>query len=214
RVRAQRPAPGGDEPPRPDRQAPLLRPLLAGDAARAARARAAGSRLGHDPHAPLRHLRQRLQADVPERQHGQPDDGGDLVPAGAGARGGGPHRARRARGAGAHGRRTGRAEPLARLRPALHPATRVLAVARFAHQRALAERFGAAVLPHEPARSIVERVADETGAQIMTPWYGLPWLHGGGVDVVYDTVGLPETVEVGLRVAAPRGAIVVTGVEV
>src|SRR5438128_2173282 len=91
---------------------------------------------------------------------------------------------------------------------ALYPATRVLAVARFAHQRALAERFGAAiVLPHEPARDIVERVAAETGANLMTPWYGLPWLHGGGVDVVYDTVGLPGTVEVGLRIAAARGAI-------
>src|SRR5881296_726571 len=98
---------------------------------------------------------------------------------------------------------------------ALYPATRVLAVARFAHQRAFAERFGAAiVLPHEPARDIVERVAAETGANLMTPWYGLPWLHGGGVDVVYDTVGLPGTVEVGLRIAAARGAIVVTGVEV
>src|SRR5437899_81958 len=76
---------------------------------------------------------------------------------------------------------------------ALHPATRVLAVARFAHQRALAERFGAAVvLPHEPARDIVGRVAAETGANLMTPWYGLPWLHGSGLDVVYDTVGLPR----------------------
>jgi len=98
---------------------------------------------------------------------------------------------------------------------ALYPATRVLAVARFAHQRALAERFGAAiVLPHAPPRDIVERVAAQTGAQIMTPWYGLPWLHGSGVDVVYDTVGLPETLEVGLRIATARGAIVVTGVEV
>src|SRR5438093_663254 len=98
---------------------------------------------------------------------------------------------------------------------ALYPVTRVLAVARFAHQRALAERFGAAiVLPHEPARDIVERVAAETGANLMTPWYGLPWLHGGGVEVVYDTVGLPGTVEVGLRIAAARGAIVVTGGEV
>src|SRR5439155_25947375 len=35
----------------------------------------------------------------------------------------------------------------------------------------------------------------------------------GGVDVVYDTVGLPETIETGLRVAAARAAIVVTGVE-
>jgi len=97
---------------------------------------------------------------------------------------------------------------------ALRPATRVIAVARFPHQQDLARRFGAAlVLPHEPVKTIVERVAAETGAQVMSPWYGLPWLHGGGVDVVYDTVGSPETVEVGLRVAAARGAIVVTGVE-
>src|SRR5919198_3471441 len=83
---------------------------------------------------------------------------------------------------------------------ALYPATRVLAVARFAHQRALAERFGAAlVLPHEPVRTLIERIAEETGAEVMRPWYGLPWLHGGGVDVVYDTVGFPGTVEVGLR---------------
>src|SRR5579862_1726641 len=97
---------------------------------------------------------------------------------------------------------------------ALHPATRVLAVARFPHQEALARRFGATlVLGHEPVRAIVERVAAETRAQVMSPWYGLPWLHGGGVDVVYDTVGSPQTVEVGLRVAAARAALVVTGVE-
>jgi threonine dehydrogenase-like Zn-dependent dehydrogenase len=97
---------------------------------------------------------------------------------------------------------------------ALYPDTRILAVARFAHQRTLAERFGAAlVLSHEPLRDIILRVAAETGGQLMTPWYGLPWLHGGGVDVIYDTVGFPGTVEVGLRIAASRGAIVVTGVE-
>jgi hypothetical protein len=32
----------------------------------------------------------------------------------------------------------------------------------------------------------------------------LPWLYGGGIDVVYDTVGFPETVEVG--VASPTRA--------
>ncbi len=97
---------------------------------------------------------------------------------------------------------------------AFHPETRVLAVARFPHQRALAERLGASlVLPHAPASAIVELVARETGAQIMKPWYGMPWLYGGGVDVIYDTVGFPETVEVGIRIADSRGTIVVTGVE-
>jgi threonine dehydrogenase-like Zn-dependent dehydrogenase len=97
---------------------------------------------------------------------------------------------------------------------ALYPETRVLAVARYPHQRALAERFGAAVvLPHEPVKDLVTRVGQETGAQVLTPWYGLPWLYGGGVEVTYDTVGLPGTVEAALRIAAARGAIVVTGVE-
>lgn len=97
---------------------------------------------------------------------------------------------------------------------ALHPETRVFAIARFAHQRKLAEQFGAhVVLPHEPVAAIVERVGAETGAQVLKPWFGQPWLYGGGIDVVYDTVGLPETVEVGLRLADSRAALVVTGVE-
>jgi threonine dehydrogenase-like Zn-dependent dehydrogenase len=97
---------------------------------------------------------------------------------------------------------------------ALYPDTRVLAVARYAHQRDLAERLGATrVLAHAPAAKLVRGVADETGGEPLRPWRGLPWLHGGGVSVVYDTVGLPDTLEVGIRVVAPRGAIVVTGVE-
>ncbi len=97
---------------------------------------------------------------------------------------------------------------------ALAPTVRVIAVARFPHQKALAERFGAAlVLAHEPLVPLIERIAAETGAELMRPWHGAPWLHGGGIGVVYDTVGSPETVEVALRVAAPRGAVVVTGVE-
>jgi threonine dehydrogenase-like Zn-dependent dehydrogenase len=97
---------------------------------------------------------------------------------------------------------------------ALHPESRVFAIARFEHQRRLAERFGAhVVLPHEPVATIVERVGAETGAEVLKPWYGMPWLYGGGIDVVYDTVGFPETVEVGVRIADSRGAIVITGVE-
>ena len=97
---------------------------------------------------------------------------------------------------------------------ALHPSTRVLAVARFAHQQALAERFGASlVLPHQPTKALIERIAAETGGSLMTPWYGLPWIHGGAVETVYDTVGYPETVEVGIRIGASRGALVITGVE-
>jgi threonine dehydrogenase-like Zn-dependent dehydrogenase len=97
---------------------------------------------------------------------------------------------------------------------AFYPKSPVLAIARFPHQRALAERFGASVvLPHEPAAEIIERVATETGGELMRPWYGMPWIHGGDLDVIYDTVGLPGTIEMGVRLLASRGALVVTGVE-
>jgi threonine dehydrogenase-like Zn-dependent dehydrogenase len=97
---------------------------------------------------------------------------------------------------------------------ALHPDVRIVAIARFAHQHRLAERLGAhVVLPHRPVAAIVDALAATTGAQPLRPWRGLAWLDEGGAAVVYDTVGLPETIEVGLRIVAPRGAIVVTGVE-
>jgi threonine dehydrogenase-like Zn-dependent dehydrogenase len=96
---------------------------------------------------------------------------------------------------------------------ALHPHVRVLAVARFAHQRALAEKLGAArVLAHQPVREIIAAVAQETRAESVAPWRGPPMLLGG-VDVVYDTVGMPGTVEVAMRVVRSRGRISVTGVE-
>jgi len=96
----------------------------------------------------------------------------------------------------------------------LHPAARVVAIARFSHQRDLALRLGAhVVLPHRPSRSIVASIADVMDVRSLTPWRGLPWLHEDGAAVVYDTVGLPETIEIGIRIVRPRGAVVVTGVE-
>jgi len=96
---------------------------------------------------------------------------------------------------------------------ALHPASPLVAIARFPHQRQLARRLGAHhVLEHRPPRRIIEEVARITASDLLEPWYGQPMLNGG-VDVVYDTVGLPETIEVSVRIVRPRGAIVVTGVE-
>jgi threonine dehydrogenase-like Zn-dependent dehydrogenase len=96
----------------------------------------------------------------------------------------------------------------------LHPDVRVLAVARFRHQAELARHFGAAtVLQHKPSRAVIEGVAHALGVELREPWYGLPMLNGG-VDVVYDTVTAPATLEVGVRVARTRGKIVALGVEV
>ena len=95
----------------------------------------------------------------------------------------------------------------------LHPEVTVLAVARFRHQAELAERMGAHhVLAHRPTRGLVEQIGSITRSELQRPWRGLPMLNGG-VDVVYDSVGLPETLEVGVRVTRSRGTVAVTGVE-
>jgi threonine dehydrogenase-like Zn-dependent dehydrogenase len=96
---------------------------------------------------------------------------------------------------------------------ALHPSVRVFAVARFPHQARLAEKFGAErTLAHRPERALLEAVGEALGAEPQEPWRGLPMLNGG-VDVVYDTVTAPSTLEVGLRLTRPRGSIVALGVE-
>jgi len=97
---------------------------------------------------------------------------------------------------------------------ALHPGVRVLAVARFVHQAELARQFGAErVFEHEPPRGIITGVAEALGVELNEPWRGLPMCNGG-VDVVYDTVTSPGTLEVGVRVARSRAQIVALGVEV
>lgn len=95
----------------------------------------------------------------------------------------------------------------------IYPTVKILAVARYDHQAKLAKQMGAhLVLPHQPTKQLVERIADETGAGLNTPWLGLPMLNGG-VDAVYDTVSSAETMGVGLRVTRSFGSLLVIGVE-
>ncbi|MDJ0852900.1 MAG: alcohol dehydrogenase catalytic domain-containing protein [Myxococcota bacterium] len=96
---------------------------------------------------------------------------------------------------------------------ALLPRVRVLTVTRYPHQARLAEKLGAErCLPHRPERELIASVGGAVGAELREPWRGLPMLNGG-VDVVYDTVTSPETLEVGVRVTKSRGSIVALGVE-
>ncbi|MEE8581098.1 MAG: alcohol dehydrogenase catalytic domain-containing protein [Myxococcota bacterium] len=95
----------------------------------------------------------------------------------------------------------------------LHPTVRVLAIARFPHQQRLAESLGAwRVLRPRPTGALVVQIGELIGSEVHKPWRGLPVLNRG-VDVIYDSVGSPESIEVGVRVTRSRGAIVVTGVE-
>jgi threonine dehydrogenase-like Zn-dependent dehydrogenase len=97
---------------------------------------------------------------------------------------------------------------------ALYPAARVAVVARYPHQAERAHQIGAerVIQVRDPAE-VVESVADLVGARVYRPPRGLPLLLQG-VSVIYDTVGSSQTLEVGVRVVEPRGAIVITGVGV
>ena len=94
---------------------------------------------------------------------------------------------------------------------ALHPDVEVATVARWDAQAELARRLGAATFGPEPRVQLVEELAGWSGGVLRQPWEGLPIAWPGGVDVVYDTVGGPETLEVGLRVLRARGSVVQLG---
>jgi threonine dehydrogenase-like Zn-dependent dehydrogenase len=95
---------------------------------------------------------------------------------------------------------------------------KIVAITRFDHQAELARRFGAAeTVPWRPVDAIVRRFAELTGAELYSPVEGaggLPMLHGpGGVRVVYNTVGTPESFEVSVRIAGARSTVVISGVD-
>jgi len=95
---------------------------------------------------------------------------------------------------------------------ALYPSVQVATVARFPAQRVLAEHLGATVFDPEPREQLLDELAAWSGAILRTPWEGLPIAYPGHVDVVYDTVGSPQTVELGMRILASRGSLVQLGV--
>ena len=95
---------------------------------------------------------------------------------------------------------------------ALYPDVEVAAIARWPAQVALAERLGATVFAPEPREQLIEDLASWCGAVLRHPWEGLPVAYPSHIDVVYDTVGYPATVEVGLRVLAHGGTLVQMGV--
>lgn len=95
---------------------------------------------------------------------------------------------------------------------ALHPDVEIAAIARFDGQAALAGTFGAdVVLRPDDRLAIIEELAQWSGGKLVLGTAGLPMCHPGGIDVVYDTVGKPETLEVGVRLLRARGTLVKSG---
>lgn len=102
---------------------------------------------------------------------------------------------------------------------ALCPDVEVGVVARFDAQADLVRRFGA----HEVFRvdeyteraELVEQLAAWSGGVLrptMEGLGGIPMCHPGGIDVAYDTIAKPETLEVEVRVLRARGTLVKSGV--
>jgi threonine dehydrogenase-like Zn-dependent dehydrogenase len=96
---------------------------------------------------------------------------------------------------------------------ALYPDVEVMVVARFPAQKALAERLGATAVDPFPVEQLLQEAADWSGGVLQKfPGSGLPMAHPGGIDVVYDTVGMTQTSEVGVRLLKQRGTLVKSGV--
>lgn len=99
---------------------------------------------------------------------------------------------------------------------ALYPEVEVAVVARFDAQAALAHQLGAAVVFRLGSQlDLVEQLAQWSGGVLvptMDALGGLPMCHPGGIDVVYDTIAKPETLEVAVRVLKARGTLVKSGV--
>jgi threonine dehydrogenase-like Zn-dependent dehydrogenase len=85
-------------------------------------------------------------------------------------------------------------------------------VARFPAQAELARRMGATVVAPEPREALIEEAAAWSGGVLQPVREGLPMAHPGKIDVVYDTIGKPETFEVGVRLLRTRGTLVKSGV--
>lgn len=101
---------------------------------------------------------------------------------------------------------------------ALYPDVEIAVVARFPAQVELARKLGATlVVDPGDRRAIIEELAAWSGGRLVTGGMipegkVLPMCHPGGIDVVYDTIGKPETFEVGVRLLKARGTLVKSGV--
>ena len=92
---------------------------------------------------------------------------------------------------------------------AICPGLRVIAIAKYPHQREWALRVGAdQVLPSGPG--IYEDVAGLVGAEVLKAELGNPVLVGGA-DVCFDCVGSSSTIDLTLRLAANHSPVVVVG---
>jgi threonine dehydrogenase-like Zn-dependent dehydrogenase len=93
----------------------------------------------------------------------------------------------------------------------LFPGVTILAIDHKPRMKDLVTRLGAHRLFTSRGKDLIGEIAEHVKAPIRKPFFGLPWLQTG-VDKIYDTVGAPSTLEIGVRVVRPRATIVMVGV--
>lgn len=89
------------------------------------------------------------------------------------------------------------------------PAAEVHVVARYDHQKRLAQELGARGV-HSGPDAILRAVEAATGATPLRPVIGRT-VYSGGFDAIYDCVGSAQSIGDALRVARPRAAVVLIG---
>jgi threonine dehydrogenase-like Zn-dependent dehydrogenase len=93
----------------------------------------------------------------------------------------------------------------------LYPGTRILAVDLHDYLAPFADKMGAASYFAAEGASLIEQVAHAIGARTRKVRMALPWVTGG-VDRIYDTVGIASTLETAVRLVKPLGTVVLVGV--
>ncbi len=93
----------------------------------------------------------------------------------------------------------------------LFPSVTILVIDHKPRMKDLVTRLGASRLFTTRGNDLIGEIADHVKAKIRKPFFGLSWLQTG-VDKIYDTVGAPSTLEVGVRVVRARASVVLVGV--
>jgi threonine dehydrogenase-like Zn-dependent dehydrogenase len=93
----------------------------------------------------------------------------------------------------------------------LYPPTRILAVDLHEYLRPFALRMGAHDYFAAEGAALIEQVAATMSAKVRKVRLALPWVTGG-VERVYDTVGIAATLETAVRLVKPLGTVVLVGV--
>jgi len=93
----------------------------------------------------------------------------------------------------------------------LYPGVRVIAVDLHPYLEPFARDMGANDYVMGTGAELIEKIASLVSARVHGVRMALPWVTGG-VDRVYDTVGIATTLETAVRLVKPLGTVLLVGV--